>query len=392
MSGSRQTAQWLLAGVLVSLPIATPGLAATWHVARDGSGDFQVIQYALDAAAAGDTILVGPGRFDEFFDVEGPAWTRPAVAWIDTDDLTIVGAGRDATILGPAVYYEPPGVAAMIVGCAGNYGSTIRGVTIEGAWDGIYWWQAELDLSDCRIRNCELGIHASHAGPVHILDSMFEGRSGLSSGIFTYYSEGPVEIFECVFAGAGAGVSAVSSDVAASDSEFGCQLGVAAQNSASVHIASCSMDSGVEQGVDVVGFSTVDVVDSYIHAIGLVVSVRSDGTFSGTNSIFTGGGYLAAIEIAFRAQATINDCHILKEGDYAVLLEGYTGDLLEHDLTNNYWGTTDTELIAEWIWDGNDDPEIHSVVNFQPIAGGEVPVELRTWSTVKGLFSGGAGQ
>jgi hypothetical protein len=42
---------------------AVPSAAAVHHVAPDGSGDFPTIQAAVDAAAAGDTILLADGTF-----------------------------------------------------------------------------------------------------------------------------------------------------------------------------------------------------------------------------------------------------------------------------------------------------------------------------------------
>jgi pectin methylesterase-like acyl-CoA thioesterase len=39
--------------------------AATLSVKQDGSGDYTVIQAALDAASLGDTVLVHPGRYFE---------------------------------------------------------------------------------------------------------------------------------------------------------------------------------------------------------------------------------------------------------------------------------------------------------------------------------------
>ena len=48
--------------VAVLLGLALPVAARTWRVEKDGSGDFTVIQDAVDAAAAGDTIRIGPGR------------------------------------------------------------------------------------------------------------------------------------------------------------------------------------------------------------------------------------------------------------------------------------------------------------------------------------------
>ncbi len=52
--------------VFVALGVAQASEARTWHVEKDGTGDFSVIYEAEDAAAAGDTILIGPGRFEEY--------------------------------------------------------------------------------------------------------------------------------------------------------------------------------------------------------------------------------------------------------------------------------------------------------------------------------------
>ena len=64
MSGRR----WLL-GVLGTVAILSAGAelsaARTWYLEKDGSGDFAVIQEAVDAAASGDTLRIGPGRWYE---------------------------------------------------------------------------------------------------------------------------------------------------------------------------------------------------------------------------------------------------------------------------------------------------------------------------------------
>jgi len=53
-----------IVGALLSLILfSPPGYGRSWRVEKDGSGDFAVIQNAVDAAAPGDTVVVGPGRY-----------------------------------------------------------------------------------------------------------------------------------------------------------------------------------------------------------------------------------------------------------------------------------------------------------------------------------------
>ncbi len=63
MAARRTAIVFLATGLLA---IASGSQARTWRVERDGSGDFVVIQDAVDAASPGDVIQLGPGRFDEW--------------------------------------------------------------------------------------------------------------------------------------------------------------------------------------------------------------------------------------------------------------------------------------------------------------------------------------
>ena len=56
----------LLTYMLAVMALASACRAAVWSVAVDGSGDYSVIQDAVDAAADGDTISLGPGRYDSY--------------------------------------------------------------------------------------------------------------------------------------------------------------------------------------------------------------------------------------------------------------------------------------------------------------------------------------
>ena len=58
--------QQLVLGALLVLGAVQPSEARTWRVEKDGTGDYSILYEAVDAAASGDTILIGPGRFEDY--------------------------------------------------------------------------------------------------------------------------------------------------------------------------------------------------------------------------------------------------------------------------------------------------------------------------------------
>ena len=65
----------------------TPSNASTWQVAVDGSGQFTLIQEAIDQASSGDTILIKAGTYAEDVTVHSK------------EDLTIIGEGIDQVFI-----------------------------------------------------------------------------------------------------------------------------------------------------------------------------------------------------------------------------------------------------------------------------------------------------
>ena len=116
------------------------------------------------------------------------------------------------------------------------------------------------------------------------------------------------------------------------------------------------------------------------------IYVDSGSQVTATGNVFTGGQGLATIYVSTASTVQLNGNHILKDGTLAVELRWFFNSLVTQDMTNNYWGTTDVDSIASWIQDVNDDPAIHSIVDFEPIAEEPLPTERSSWGSLKALF------
>jgi len=84
----------MLTVLLIVFSVSTV-LGATITVRKDGSGDFNVIQAAMDVAAAGDTVSIGPGVYVDWIYIRPPAFSYDMRSFCDVkvDNLTIIGAG-----------------------------------------------------------------------------------------------------------------------------------------------------------------------------------------------------------------------------------------------------------------------------------------------------------
>ena len=56
---------------LLTLLVAQPSSARTWHILNDGTGDAPTVQAGIDSSAVGDTVLVGPGTYLENINFNG---------------------------------------------------------------------------------------------------------------------------------------------------------------------------------------------------------------------------------------------------------------------------------------------------------------------------------
>ncbi len=148
--------------IVVCLLVCTPIVhAATITVMQDGTGDFELIQPALDVVASGDTLLIGPGVYLDSVpsEIGGYAWDVDVFAFVRVAELTIIGAGADETVIGPS---EPEGTTGTyspkcLVWETGT-SLHLRGITFRNCYDGIFAENAPIFVTDCRFIDNNIGI------------------------------------------------------------------------------------------------------------------------------------------------------------------------------------------------------------------------------------------
>lgn len=340
--------------IAVSLFLAVSAFAVTWRVEKDGSGDYTKIQDAVNASVSGDSILIGPGRYDDLVPFETPYVSWLACVNVPGIDLTLVGAGRDETIIGPAV----PGDMSDdgwrgIVNWPMVGDLVVEDLTIENLVDGVHLFPETFQIRNCRLRGCD-----GHAGLLFgtsdwaLIESCEFADNWNGIRLFPPCAN-PV-IRDCTF----------SSDT---------NTGVYSQGMSGVIVQDCSFsDSKVyfEGGSGRVtgcsfwdSYSRLILLSSGNHEIydnildgtrhSWCIHLELSTTMIGSGNILRGASQQAIAML--NSQVTFTGNHIFSDGDF-VRAYGYYSGLVELDFRNNYWGTSDPEEIAARILDGHDDP------------------------------------
>ena len=396
-------------GVALALALALAAAGAgvaggrTWTVAQDGSGDFTVIQDAVDAAADGDVIEIGPGHYTEFQSEWGWGQDPDGIGklYVRVDgakSLTFIGAGAEATIIGPLEFVwglgqigfactAGPGTLRIenlrlqnlnYVGVsARNHRLECDGVVVEYCSDGV---QCRNTAQSMSIANCTFLNAPQYTGtesavlcraPVaEVRDSRFVGyymgidmsRAGSTDVLIT----------GCMFDGAGVGIAGV---------QFSFSAGGVVEYCHFVDLRNYVFYLG---GAGVVTFrhNTIEGGGAGIGFDGVQSLTMHDNTIADCRWV----GYIAAPP---QAHSIYNNYFFRRQTDdsyYFTTSDWFPYGPYSVDLRNNYWGTTDPEEISRWIYDGYDNPNVWIYVLFEPMADSPVRTEARSWSEVKGIF------
>lgn len=359
--------------------------AATITVRRDGTGDFTTIQPAVDAAAPGDTINIGPGEYTEYQIIRPPLWDSEIdiFAYITTDNLTIIGAGLGETVIGPPlenIAYQRFSPKAI---WAGNV-------------DSLY-------VYNLTVKNCYTGIY----GPIVTANVARSRFDTVNTGIFFYGHM--VEVENCEFVGVGNGRRGILHLPGCQISKIrNCEFsdcGVYLETVEDFYIGDCAFMDGrsavsmLDGSIGIIERCTVSNISNVSFNVdGSQCAMEDVEITGGSSGFWLQGGELIATGITVRATTNqsfyihdpnilvVHGSNILPSTGFALKFESsLSSPSLTYDFTGNYWGVTDSTAIAALIWDAHDSSWNNDYADFVPFEY-QLGAEHRTLGTVKSLF------
>ncbi len=385
--------------ILLCCGFATATQAATLRVERDGSGDYAIIQNAVDAAASGDTILIGPGRYDEGQIVTTAGWTENVRILIQQEELTLIGAGPDLTIIGPESPYDNASQGDDRGIIAGPYFNSfqvwVSGIGFENMGRGIMGSAAPIfNVDNCRFSGLGSGVTCTLASNLSVSNCSFDiEATGWGHLIYTN-SMNHVEVWNCDFSLDENGENfqvAVQFDTTMNvnihdctfnEGKYGLQFSGASGSVAEV--SNCQFLGQSITGLIIVGL-TAEVNSCYFE--NQAIAIRTEATMTDVviqNTIIQDVD-LWSIQIYFVGALSVHNSFLAHGPQYTVYESSYCSEkdnpyLGVLDMTNNDWATTDPDSIASW------NHLCHYDVDYIPFIGQSVPTTTVGWGDLKAQF------
>ncbi len=374
------------AGVLFALAAATSAKADTIVVAKDGSGDFLVLQDGIESAAPGDTVLVRPGRYDDTLTFSLPGWTDTVHAGVEVDDLTIRGEDRDSVIIGPTVPnftgFGPKGIVTQV----GISSLRVENLTIENVREALYIAEYTT-VEGCTLRDCYIGLIGFSSSSLLLRDSVIRNcvvgattgppsRDPTFNGVTFRENDTAMEIIN-------------TPGALVLDSHFrACGMGIIIQQGSAGTMMRCTFDSLLTNNLIAID-AQIDVQDSDFGGVGEnSVLLAAAATLTGVRNRFHPSPTLFLFSTA--GAASLSDSELLFGSGFAARLRDgeYTSDPpVLIDFRGNYWGAgVDSTQIAAAILDGNDNPETKAFVHFVPFSTTPIPTQAIGFSDLKARF------
>jgi hypothetical protein len=359
---------------------------------QDGSGDYADIQAAVDVAAHGDTVRIGPGQWDTFHTQQLPGWSEPvhviALDWQDRD-LTFMGSGLDVTMLGPSPLgpheWHYKGIMTR-----DSY-DAISNMAIAGIYVGIYDGGGGVDLTNTRFDDCGTGLCTFSPEGATVAACEFYD---CANGVLCLGNGNDVHVSDCVFTGCwdgvdlqGAGQAAYSVvDCAFTQGKTAVQVVYGQATIQNCHATAMNGGGAVQESVfNITDYAQVDLENCSAQTTGCALRVGGFSRVTGTNLVLD--GEYRVIGCYVDSEVSIHQSHLINGGGYTV--EAYYYSCPEStylDLTNNYWGTTDVAQIDEWIFIDRAHGPNCVVVDHLPLADGPVQTQREAWGGIKALF------
>lgn len=378
--------------LLVVVLCAQAGLAtaATITVRKDGTGDYKVIQDAVDHAAAGDTIRIGPGRFEEkkpytsYPPVSAEKWTFDTYVAVGVSDLTIIGAGSDQTIIGPpSRLWVDPAEPKIICALSRVRKLVVEDLTLENVFNGVYRDQGgTLEMRRCRSRGCAAGVVTWSEQSTLLESCVFQDKD---YGVASWAPARNLTVSQCEFVTCAANFRMTSNAIVTDCTFDGYSGGCQFETGASGAIYNSVFTNQTNFGIAVVVGSTVNLVGNRVSGSAVNLRLRTNATVTGWDNVLSGGSY--ATIFSSNGVIELHGCQILHGTGPTMRIDAFLNPPLRtFDMTNNYWGTDSAATIASWILDYNDDVNVYAKVQYEPFVGQPVATESKSWGDLKAQF------